>query len=46
MSEIGLEEWEKIGDVIDLTETYMEHGAMKKRRLKVANLLLNPESAG
>jgi hypothetical protein len=46
MSEIGLEEWEKIGDVIDLTETYMEHGAMARRRLKVAKLLLNPQSAG
>jgi hypothetical protein len=42
MSEIGLEEWEKIGDIIDLTQMYMEHGAMEKRRLKVANLLLNP----
>jgi hypothetical protein len=46
MSEIGLEEWKKIGDVIALTETYMEHGAMERRRLKVANILLNPQIPG
>jgi hypothetical protein len=46
MSEIGLEEWEKISDVIALTETYMEQGAMERRRLKVANVLLNPQSPG
>jgi hypothetical protein len=46
MSGIGLEEWEKIGDVIDLTEMYMEQGAMERRKLKVAKLLLNPQSAG
>lgn len=46
LSEIGLEEWEKIGDVIDLTERYMDHGDMERKKLAVANLLLNPQSAG
>jgi patatin-like phospholipase/acyl hydrolase len=46
MSEIGLKEWEKMSDVIDLTQAYMEHWSMKGRRLKVAKLLLNPQSAG
>jgi hypothetical protein len=46
ISEIGLEEWNKIGDVIDFTQTYMEHGAIEGCKLKVASLLLNPQSAG
>jgi hypothetical protein len=45
LSEIGLEEWEKIGDVVDLTETYMDHGDIQRKKLAVANLLLNPHSA-
>ena len=45
LSEIGLEEWDKIGDVVDLTETYMDHGDMERKKLAVANLLLNPQTA-
>jgi Patatin-like phospholipase len=46
MSEIGLEEWKKIGDIIALTESYMDHGEMEEQKLKVANLLLNPQVPG
>ena len=46
LSEIGLEEWKKIGDVIDLTEKYMEQGDIEKRKLTVADLLLNPKNPG
>jgi Patatin-like phospholipase len=46
ISAIGLEEWNRIGDVIDLTEKYMEKADMENRKLKVAELLLNPHSVG
>jgi len=46
LSEIGLEEWEKIGDVVDLTEMYMDRGEMERKKIVVASLLLNPQTAG
>jgi hypothetical protein len=46
MSEINLEEWEKIGDIIALTQNYMEHGEIEGRKIIIANLLLNPQTAG
>ena len=46
MSEIGLEEWKKIGDIIALTETYMDHGEIEGRKISIAKLLLNPQTAG
>ena len=45
LSEIGLEEWEKIGNIVDLTKMYMDHGGMARQKLAVANLLLNPQTA-
>jgi hypothetical protein len=45
LSEIGLEEWEKISDVVDLTETHMDHGEIQRKKQAVANLLLNPQTA-
>jgi hypothetical protein len=46
ISSIGLEEWEKIEDLRDLTEKYMEQGDMERRKQTMANLLLNPQSSG
>jgi predicted acylesterase/phospholipase RssA len=46
ISEIGLEEWKKIGDIIALTESYMEHGEMEEWKITIAKLLLNPQVAG
>ena len=46
MSEIGLEEWKKIDDIIALTQNYMEHGEMEEWRITIAKLLLNPQIAG
>lgn len=46
MSKINLDEWKKFGDIIALTENYMEHGEMKERKVAIANILLNPRTAG
>ena len=46
MSEIGLAEWEKIEDIIALTETYMEHEEIVGRKIMIADLLLNPHVTG
>jgi Patatin-like phospholipase len=46
MSEIGLAEWNKIEDIIALTETYMEHEEIVGWKIMVADLLLNPQVAG
>lgn len=46
ISEIGLEEWEKIGDIIALTQNYMEHGETENWRVTIAKLLINPQAAG
>jgi predicted acylesterase/phospholipase RssA len=46
ISEIGLEEWEKIGDIIALTQNYMEHGEMEEWRIIIAKLLINPQLTG
>ena len=45
MSKIGLEEWEKIGDIVSLTEDYMEHPGILGQKKKVAGVLLNPQLA-
>jgi Patatin-like phospholipase len=45
MSQIGLEEWKKIGDIVALTEDYMEHGENLDRKKTVARVLLNPQLA-
>ena len=44
MSKIGLEEWEKIGDMITLTRNYMK-GDARTSRETVARLLLEPRLA-
>jgi Patatin-like phospholipase len=46
MSEIGLEEWKKISDIIPLTASYMEHGETEQWKIIVSNILLNPNVAG
>jgi len=45
MSHIGLEEWKKIGDIIALTEDYLDHGEMLEHKKTVARVLLNPQLA-
>jgi hypothetical protein len=46
MCEIGLEEWKKIGDIIALTQNYMEHGEMEKWKTSIVRILLDPQVAG
>jgi hypothetical protein len=46
MSSIGLEEWRKIGDIIALTEEYMDHGEILERKKTIAKVLLKPQLAG
>jgi predicted acylesterase/phospholipase RssA len=43
MSTIGLAEWDKLKTMIALTERYMQHGEMKERKCKIANLLQYPQ---
>lgn len=45
MSKIGLEEWKKVGDIVALTEDYMDHGEMLERKKTVARVLSNPQLA-
>lgn len=46
MSQIGLAEWEKLGEMIALTNRYMEHGDKKQEKRKIAGLLRDPQKAG
>ena len=43
MATIGLAEWDKLGDIIALTNQYMYHGDMKKRKQRIAELLQDPQ---
>src|SRR5438046_8501121 len=45
MFEIGLEEWEKLGDMIALTENYMDYSDVRRCKEAVAQLLLGPQLA-
>lgn len=45
MSAIGLAEWDKLGDMIALTNRYMDHGEMRKRKRRIAELLRDPQRA-
>lgn len=45
ISTIGLEEWEKIGDIIALTKNYMAHGDIRNFKETVARFLLEPQLA-
>ena len=42
MSKIGLDEWKKLGDIVALTEEYMDHGEILERKKTIARVLLNP----
>jgi ankyrin repeat protein len=42
MGGIGLQEWEKIGDIKALAESYMMHGEMGDLKVKLAKSLLDP----
>jgi predicted acylesterase/phospholipase RssA len=45
MSSIGLAEWDKLENMIALTNRYMEHGEMREPKRKIANLLQFPQRA-
>jgi len=45
MGTIGLAEWDKLGNIIALTNRYMEHGEMKEPKRQMANLLRYPQRA-
>ena len=45
MGTIGLAEWDKLRNMIALTNRYMEHGEMKEPKRKMANLLRYPQRA-
>lgn len=45
MSNIGLAEWEKLENMISLTDSYMDHGETLAMVHKIAKLLLDPRSA-
>ena len=45
MSSIGLAEWDKLEDIIALTEAYMDHGETKKSKRRIAELLQDPQRA-
>jgi Patatin-like phospholipase len=46
MGAIGLAEWDKLKQMIALTNRYMDHGEMRQRKRKMANLLQHPQRAG
>ena len=46
MSKIGIEDWKNVGDIISLTEVYMNHGESLGQKKTVARVLLNPQLAG
>jgi len=46
ISKIGLADWEKLEDIIALSEGYMKQGELLKRMQIIAKLLLNPEHTG
>ena len=45
MDKIGLAEWDKLRNIIALTNQYMEHGEMKEPKCQMANLLRYPQRA-
>jgi hypothetical protein len=46
MATIGPWEWEKLGEMIALTNRYMDHGDKKQEKRRIAELLRNPQKAG
>jgi hypothetical protein len=45
MANVGLADWDKSHELKALSTQYMEHPVQKKMNRKIAQLLLNPESA-
>lgn len=45
MGTIGLAEWDKLKNIIALTNRYMEHGEIRESKRKMANLLRDPRRA-
>lgn len=45
MSKIGLEEWEKLGDLAALTHSYMDSGELLAIKQRIAKILLHPRTA-
>ena len=45
MAAIGLAEWDKLGDIIALTNQYMDDGDMKRKKQRIAELLRDPQQA-
>jgi hypothetical protein len=45
MSNIGLDEWERIGSMIAFTKSYMTHGDREEARRKITEFLLDPNRA-
>jgi dissimilatory sulfite reductase (desulfoviridin) alpha/beta subunit len=45
MSKIGLDEWDKLEDMIALSNSYMTHGDMLKLKQTIAKLLRKPQLA-
>lgn len=45
MSKIGMEEWERIGDMITFTKTYMARGDHREPRKRIVGFLLDPKLA-
>jgi len=45
MSKIGLDEWDKLEDMIALTKSYMTHPDLSKSKQRIAKLLQNPQIA-
>jgi len=45
LSATRLEEWEKIGDIVSLTEDYMQTGEVLENKQAVARVLLKPDLA-
>lgn len=41
MSRIGFEEWKKLGDIVALTEDYMDYGEMSLQKNKIAERILD-----
>jgi Patatin-like phospholipase len=46
LADVGLEEWNKIGDIKTITGAYMRLRELESRKIMVAQLLLNPRIAG
>ncbi|KFA46064.1 hypothetical protein S40293_10064 [Stachybotrys chartarum IBT 40293] len=44
MSQIGLEEWNKLDDIKALTKSYLSSGDCQRTKVRIAKILLYPES--